>query len=127
MPHRRPESADSQGTTEISAVDFHPVSSQPTPFSLQLVHGPGAPRHYRLDRQEIVLGRSSEADIQIESTDLSRKHLALRREHGQFSVHDLDSRNGVYLNGVRVHSATLFEGDNLQLGPVVLVFHEGRE
>ena len=40
---------------------------------------------------------------------------------------DLDSRNGVYLNGVKIHSAVLHGGDNLQLGSVVLVFHEGRE
>jgi pSer/pThr/pTyr-binding forkhead associated (FHA) protein len=114
-------------TKDLSPVDMVPVSTSPTPFSLQLVQGPGAPRRFLLSREEVVLGRSSEADIQIESTDLSRKHLVFRREHGQYSVHDLDSRNGVYLNGLRVHSATLYEGDNLHLGSVQLVFHEGRE
>jgi pSer/pThr/pTyr-binding forkhead associated (FHA) protein len=119
--------SDSEGTKELRPVSMVPVSASPTPFSLQLVHGPGAPRQFLLSREEVLLGRSSEADIQIESTELSRKHLALRREHGQYSVHDLDSRNGVYLNGVRIHSATLFEGDNLHIGSVVMVFHEGRE
>jgi pSer/pThr/pTyr-binding forkhead associated (FHA) protein len=114
------------GTREIS-VKITPFTTTPTPFSLHLVQGPGSPRNFTLAREEVVLGRSSEADIQVDSTDLSRKHLALRREHGQYTVLDLDSRNGVYLNGVKIHSAVLHEGDNLQLGSVVLVYHEGRE
>jgi pSer/pThr/pTyr-binding forkhead associated (FHA) protein len=39
---------------------------------------------------------------------------------------DLESANGVYLNGVRVHSAGLFEGDTIQIGDVLLMFREGR-
>ena len=114
------------GTREIS-VKITPFTTTPAPFSLSLMQGPGSPRTFTLAREEVVLVRSSEADIQVDSTDLSRKHLALRREHGQYTVFDLDSRNGVYLNGVKIHSAVLHEGDNLQLGSVVLVFHEGRE
>jgi pSer/pThr/pTyr-binding forkhead associated (FHA) protein len=124
----RPDQEDPEidgGTREIP-VKITPFTTGPTPFSLHLVQGPGSPRNFTLAREEVVLGRSSEADIQVDSTDLSRKHLALRREHGQYTVFDLDSRNGIYLNGVRIHSAVLHEGDNLQLGSVVLVFHEGR-
>jgi pSer/pThr/pTyr-binding forkhead associated (FHA) protein len=114
------------GTREIS-VNITPFTTAPTPFSLRLMQGPGSPRNFLLSREEVILGRSSEADIQVDSTELSRKHLALRREHGQYTVFDLGSRNGVYLNGVKIHSAVLHEGDNLQLGSVVLVYHEGRE
>jgi len=120
------EDPDIQGGTRKISVKITPFTTGPTPFSLYLAQGPGSPRNFTLDREEVVLGRSSEADIQVDSTDLSRKHLALRREHGQYTVFDLDSRNGVYLNGVKIHSAVLHEGDNLQLGSVVLVFHEGR-
>jgi pSer/pThr/pTyr-binding forkhead associated (FHA) protein len=38
---------------------------------------------------------------------------------------DLESSNGVFLNGVRVHSAALHEGDVIQIGDAVLVFREG--
>jgi len=123
-PQEDPE-VTTDGTREIS-IHITPFTTPPTPFSLHLVQGPGSPRNFQLAREEVILGRSSEADIQVDSTELSRKHLALRREHGQYTVFDLGSRNGVYLNGVRIHSAVLHEGDNLQLGSVVLVFHEGR-
>lgn len=114
------------GTREIT-VDIKTFQSGPSPFALHLMHGPDSPRTFLLTREEMVVGRSEKADIQVDSTDLSRLHLLLRREHGQYTVLDLDSRNGVYLNGLRIHSAVLHEGDNLQLGSVVLVFHEGRE
>lgn len=122
--HEDPE-VTAGGTREIS-VNITPFNTTPAPFSLHLVQGPGSPRNFLLLREEVILGRSSEADIQVDSTELSRRHLALRREHGQYTVFDLGSRNGVYLNGVKIHSAVLHEGDNLQLGTVVLVFHEGR-
>jgi pSer/pThr/pTyr-binding forkhead associated (FHA) protein len=31
----------------------------------------------------------------------------------------------VFLNGVKIHSATLREGDNIQLGDVIVIYHEG--
>jgi pSer/pThr/pTyr-binding forkhead associated (FHA) protein len=104
-----------------------PLSLEQQPSSLQLVTGPGAPKTYELYREEVVVGRAIDADIPINSTDLSRRHVALRRSGtSQWTMVDLESRNGVYLNGVKVHSALLHEGDNIQLGTVVFVFHEGR-
>lgn len=92
-----------------------------------MVTGPGAPKTYDLWGDEVVLGRAVNANIFINSNDLSRRHVAMRlTAPNQWTVVDLDSRNGVYLNGVKVHSASLHEGDNLQLGTVVFVFHEGR-
>jgi pSer/pThr/pTyr-binding forkhead associated (FHA) protein len=41
------------------------------------------------------------------------------------TVTDLNSSNGMYLNGVKAHSAVLHEGDQIQIGNVVFIFHEG--
>lgn len=108
-------------------VSLMPLSLESQPSSLQMVTGPGAPKTYELYREEVVVGRAIDADIPINSTDLSRKHIMLKRgQAGAWTVLDLESRNGLYLNGVKVHSALLHDGDNLQLGTVVFVFHEGR-
>ena len=108
-------------------VSLMPLSLEQQPSSLQMITGPGAPKTYELYRDEVVVGRAIDADIPINSTDLSRKHMSLKRTGvGQWTVVDLESRNGVYLNGVKVHSAVLHDGDNLQLGTVVFVYHEGR-
>src|ERR1043166_57400 len=108
-------------------VSLMPLSLEQQPSFLQMITGPGAPKTYELYRDEVVVGRAIDADIPINSTDLSRKHMTLKRTGvGQWTVIDLDARHGVYLNGVKVHSAVLHDGDNLQLGTVVFVYHEGR-
>ena len=108
-------------------VSLMPLSLEQQPSSLQMITGPGAPKVYELFGDEVVVGRAIDADIPINSTDLSRKHISLKRTGpAQWTVVDLESRNGVYLNGVKVHSALLHDGDNIQLGTVVFVFHEGR-
>lgn len=125
MPKKKDDWVE-DSTSEIS-VNLLPLSMEHQPSSLQMVTGPGAPRTYELFRDEVVVGRAIDADIPVNATDLSRRHMALRRNpQGQYSVMDLESRNGVYLNGVKVHAALLHEGDNLQLGTVVFIFHEGR-
>lgn len=93
---------------------------------LEQVKGPGAPRDFVLDKNEVVVGRSDDADISIDSPLISRRHAVFRKGGGLVRCEDLDSANGMYLNGTKAHGADLFEGDTLQMGDVVLVFHEGQ-
>ena len=95
------------------------------PHYLELVEGPGAPQKFQLDRPTMIVGRSADADLRIDSEELSRKHMLIIRSGDEFSCEDMDSRNGVFLNGVKIHSATLRDKDTLQLGAVILVYHEG--
>jgi hypothetical protein len=92
---------------------------------LEQLRGPGAPRTLPLLPVETVIGRGNQASIQIESALLSRRHVAVRRAGPDVTLVDLESQNGVYVNGERVHSALLHEGDTVQIGDVVLVFREG--
>jgi two-component system, cell cycle response regulator len=71
-----------------------------------------------------VVGRASAADLSIPDTSLSRRHAQLVRSGPEYVLEDLGSRNGIFLNGLRVHSVTLCNGDTVQLGDVVFVFHE---
>jgi pSer/pThr/pTyr-binding forkhead associated (FHA) protein len=115
-----------ENTREIS-VTLLPLSTEQTPSVLEMVQGPGAPRNHELYRAEMVIGRAIDADVSINTTDLSRRHVLLKRAtSGESSVYDLESRNGVYLNGVKIHSAVLHDGDSIQLGSLLFVFHEGR-
>jgi len=115
-----------ESTSEIS-VTLLPLSTEQTPSVLEMVQGPGAPRNYELYRAEMVIGRALDADVPINSTDLSRRHVRIKRAaSGQHLLQDLESRNGVFVNGVKVHSATLHDGDSVQLGSILFVYHEGR-
>ena len=94
----------------------------------RLVHVPQKDERKRDDiqlREDLyILGRSSKVDLTLESSELSRRHAMLKREQGTFSITDLDSTNGIYLNGTRVHAAQLYHGDIIQLGDLVYEFRE---
>lgn len=118
---------DDEESTIVGGLNVaHAVRWNRSPPMLRQIDGPGAPREFTLELDNIVVGRSSQAHISIESTLISRRHMSLQRSGPEFVCSDLDSANGVYLNGVKAHSAVLREGDTLQIGDVVLVYHEGR-
>ncbi len=96
------------------------------PHVLQQVGGPLSPRIIELDVDELVIGRHPDVQVCIPSSALSRRHAALQRHPGGFAVVDLDSSNGLYLNELRIHSAELRDGDTIQVGNVVFIYHEGR-
>lgn len=90
--------------------------------SLEFVKGPGAPGSIRLSRQSLLLGRDSSADVPIASNELSRKHLRITMVGEDHMCVDQESVNGVFLNGVKIHSAVLREGDQLQLADCVFIY-----
>ncbi len=91
---------------------------------LEQVEGAGAPATYFLTTERVVLGRSESADIQINSAKASRQHALLERSGVDYILRDNDSRNGVYLNGLRIHSAVLREADTVQVTDCVFIYHE---
>lgn len=107
------------GDVSLVAVD----KKHRTPWLAQ-VRGPGAPREFELGPGETIVGRSNQATLHIDSALLSRRHVAIKTDGPEHRLYDLDSANGVYVNGVKAHSAVLHDGDTLQIGDVVLVFHE---
>ena len=89
---------------------------------LELVKGAGAPRTFRLTEPSMLLGREASVDIPIESQELSRRHLRITRVGEEHMCVDQGSVNGVFLNGVKIHSAVLRDGDQLQLADCVLLY-----
>lgn len=84
---------------------------------LTVLVGTGAGSVHRLDGNCIVLGRSSEADIQVDTDGVSRKHAEiLCSENGDVTIQDLRSTNGVWVEGQRVLTRRLTNGDRIQLG-----------
>ena len=105
-----------------------PAGFKPRPrraHSLDQTAGPGSPARHELSADMLVIGRGSAADLRIESDDVSRTHAQLQRVDDEYTIEDLDSRNGVFLNGLRVHACVLRDGDQLQLGDVVFTYTEG--
>ena len=118
--------ADNEHDTVFSVVSLAKPRRHACVYKLVLRPKPSHPPRptIELEQDYYVLGRSATVDITLDSTELSRKHAVLRREHGSFSIRDLDSTNGVYLNGTRIHAAQLYHGDIIQFGDLAYEFCE---
>jgi Protein of unknown function (DUF3662)/Inner membrane component of T3SS, cytoplasmic domain len=84
-------------------------------------------KRMRVEKRSIVLGRSRECDIQVEDSNVSRRHAELRREGADYWVVDLDSTNGLEVNGKRVKRAKLDPGDSFTVGSTEVTFSTEQE
>jgi hypothetical protein len=75
-----------------------------------------------LTKQRTVIGRSKESDIRVPDPNVSRQHVEIVQEGTTYWIVDLDSTNGIELNGRRVKKAKLSDGDRVALGSSELVF-----
>jgi hypothetical protein len=81
----------------------------------------------RVNKRRVLLGRSRECDIQVEDPNVSRRHAELRQEGATYWIVDLDSTNGIEVNGRRVKRAKLEPGDMFTVGSTELTFTTERE
>jgi FhaA, N-terminal domain/FHA domain len=82
---------------------------------------------HELDGGHAVIGRSKECDIQLPDPNVSRRHAEVRQEGAAYWVIDLDSTNGMEVNGRRQKRAKLRQGDRITLGSTELVFRRETE
>jgi pSer/pThr/pTyr-binding forkhead associated (FHA) protein len=77
-----------------------------------------------------VIGRDALADIVLDDPGISRRHSEVRvtndGPHLVTSIRDLGSTNGTFVNGERITSVRLQDGDRLTVGRTAVVFHAGK-
>ncbi len=81
--------------------------------------------YFPLTKFPVVLGREPSNDIALDDYMVSRKHARIIFSEGQFEVEDLGSANGTFVNGMKVSSSALAEGDELRLGNWVFLVKKG--
>jgi pSer/pThr/pTyr-binding forkhead associated (FHA) protein len=103
------------------------VSGQLPPGMALLVvrRGPNAGARFLLDHDVTTSGRHPDSDIFLDDVTVSRRHAEFHREGATFTVRDVGSLNGTYVNRERVESATLANADEVQIGKFRLVFLSG--
>lgn len=69
---------------------------------------------------EISIGRHHGCDVVLEDPQVSRRHAQLRFRDGRWIVRDLESRNGTFVNGLRVGRCELRPGDEIVFGSTAL-------
>ncbi|HEX5543821.1 MAG TPA: FHA domain-containing protein [Micromonospora sp.] len=102
------------------------AGSLPPGMALLVVRrGPNAGARFLLDHDVTTSGRHPDSDIFLDDVTVSRRHAEFYRERGVFTVRDVGSLNGTYVNRERVEAATLKNGDEVQIGKFRLVFIAG--
>lgn len=90
-------------------------------FRLIVRRGPQPNQSYDLAKDLVTLGRDITNDIVINDPEVSRHHLRLTRGAGGFSIEDLGSTNGTFVNDIEVRDAAMVEeGDIIRVGRVEL-------
>jgi pSer/pThr/pTyr-binding forkhead associated (FHA) protein len=73
----------------------------------------------------VVVGRSPEADVVVADSKVSRLHCGVRLVEGEYRVKDLGSRNGTYVNTVKIEAPTVLKpGDHIRIGTTLLSVQE---
>lgn len=90
---------------------------------LTLVFGREILGTYDIEKEKMIVGRGEDSDIEIANLAVSRHHAAIEKDGGVFTVKDLDSNNGTFVNGQRINRPTTLNfGDEIGIGKHVLVF-----
>jgi pSer/pThr/pTyr-binding forkhead associated (FHA) protein len=93
--------------------------------SLEQIDGEGAARQIVLEAGESVMGRADDARVHLASNRASRHHGFLTVRGTDCVLCDNDSRNGIFLNGVKIQSAVLRDGDVIHVADSTFVYYEG--
>jgi pSer/pThr/pTyr-binding forkhead associated (FHA) protein len=84
--------------------------------------GPNAGSRFLLDKDLTTVGRHPDSDIFLDDVTVSRRHAEFHREAQGFTVSDVGSLNGTYLNRERIESTLVHSGDEVQVGKFRLLF-----
>src|ERR1019366_8610959 len=101
--------------TEVEVEVDMTESPQTQALSMQLVDG-SSRRTVVINRFPFVIGRSSECDLALPQSYVSRNHATITCDGAQFVLEDTQSRHGTFVNGEQVTSRTLQPGDRIQFG-----------
>jgi pSer/pThr/pTyr-binding forkhead associated (FHA) protein len=112
------------GDTDV--VSSRAAGQLPPGMALLIVRrGPNAGARFLLERDVTTSGRHPDSDIFLDDVTVSRRHAEFHRGPNGFTVRDVGSLNGTYVNRERVESATLNNSDEVQIGKFRLVFIAG--
>jgi pSer/pThr/pTyr-binding forkhead associated (FHA) protein len=77
---------------------------------------------YELVKEEATIGRGDESDLVLPNVSVSRAHARVLRGAQGVNIEDLDSQNGIVVNGEKVEQHSLCSGDMVEIGRFTLIY-----
>jgi len=117
-----------QHGVKLSTDEAEAIAALPSGHALLVVkRGADIGARFLLDQDVNTAGRHPNADIFLDDVTVSRRHAEFLRHGTNFEVRDLGSLNGTYFDGVRIESALLDDGAEVQIGKFRLTFYASPE
>ena len=107
---------EEMASEKTAIIDLSAFSGHASDARLTIVDGKDAGKNIEITKDEILAGRSLDNDFVISDISVSRKHFKITKENNRFIVNDLGSGNGIKVNGSKVTSADLSDGDIISVG-----------
>ncbi len=95
--------------------------------SLFVIRGNDQGARFELAEGVATVGRDGSSELQLHDTEVSRRHAQVSAANGVYTISDLDSSNGTFVNGRRIRAHRLESGDHLQMGSTLMLFTQPRE
>ena len=112
---------------EVTPEEQQAIAALPSGSALLVVRrGPDTGARFLLDADRTTAGRHPDADIFLDDVTVSRRHTEFLRHGTSFEIRDLGSLNGTYFAGVRIDTALLGDGAEVQVGKFRLTFYASR-
>jgi len=112
---------------EVTPEEQQAIAALPSGSALLVVRrGPDTGARFLLDADRTTAGRHPDADIFLDDVTVSRRHTEFLRHGTSFEIRDLGSLNGTYFDGVRIDTALLGDGAEVQVGKFRLTFYASR-
>ena len=87
--------------------------------------GPSTSSRFLLDSKSVKIGRDLNNEICFDDITVSRSHAMIEKNENGYSIRDLGSLNGTYLNAVAIKESTIIAGDEIQIGKYHLTLFIG--
>ncbi|MFO8072459.1 MAG: GGDEF domain-containing protein [Polyangia bacterium] len=121
-----PTDSDIPDVTVVSDAESVGLPRQQTGRSyLILIYGELLGRRFEVSDEPLLVGRGSDASIQLEDDCISRRHCKIVPGADGVVLIDLDSTNGTYVNNTAVSARPLHDGDRIQIGRTIFKFLSG--
>ncbi|MFO7871946.1 MAG: FHA domain-containing protein [Kiritimatiellia bacterium] len=89
---------------------------------LKVTSGPSKGKDFKVDRDEVVIGRSHDNAVPLGDPSVSGRHCVIERSGRKYVLRDLDSTNGTLLNNVRITEYRLSPKDVIRVGANEMIF-----
>ena len=73
-------------------------------------------KEFKIDQNEIIIGRDPGSDIQIDNIAISREHACIVKGSNDYIIEDMNSKNGIFINGRKINKKFLKTDDEITIG-----------